>query len=121
MDLLYFLYTSPREELLDQHDALIEVYHRALEAALLKLGLGHKSPSLENLYQQLHKRGFYAMFVSAAVLPLVLTNPSHAIDMNDVFEKDVQGGIGNSKLHDGEAYRITMRKMLSSFDKKGFF
>ncbi|XP_069690887.1 uncharacterized protein [Periplaneta americana] len=118
LDLLYFLYTSPAEDLLDQHHILVEAYHSALGQTLEELGLAHLQPTLRDLQEQMEKRMLYAMFAAVAVMPVVLCNPNRAMDMDQVFKNDVQEGIAKSKLHSSEAYKAMMKKILPIFDAK---
>ncbi|PSN39643.1 hypothetical protein C0J52_23421 [Blattella germanica] len=120
LDIIYFLHTSPMEELLNQHDVLLKAYHSALVETMECLGLAEKRPSLEDLKQQMKKRAFYAVFASVGVLPLVLST-NRIVDMNDVFKGDVEEAVVNSKMHANESYRKTMSKFLTIFDEKGFF
>ncbi|GLH13263.1 Uncharacterized protein GBIM_17867 [Gryllus bimaculatus] len=57
LDLLYFLYTSPADEVRREHgDALLQLYHGTLQQAAQALGVGARAPSLETLRADLRRR-----------------------------------------------------------------
>ncbi|XP_069690891.1 uncharacterized protein [Periplaneta americana] len=112
-DLQYFLHTSPRLELLDQHDHLVEEYHRILGETFILLGYEHLHPSLENLHKQMEKKGRYAVITACTVLSVVLADRQNIPDM----EKIMKNG---DTIYYSELYKEALMKLLPLFEEKGW-
>ena len=93
-DLHYFLYTSSSPEVIDNHNTLIEEYHKTLGETFTLLGQEHLHPTMEQLNKELDRKGLFAAVIACCILPVVQVNHS--------------------------AFRKTLRKLLPRFEEKGW-
>lgn len=89
LDLLYFLYSSPSDEVRSNHEeALLEEYHGELVRTLTALGLSAHAPSLEALKEDLLRRLAIALFPVVAELPNILAPGELFYDLGQYFEEN---------------------------------
>lgn len=60
LDFNYFLYTSPKQEVRDNHeDLLIEVYHKNLTETLVRAQYASKIPTIDVVKREILNYKFY--------------------------------------------------------------
>jgi hypothetical protein len=113
IDLQYFLYTSTSEDLLDKHEVLVEEYYKYLSETLSVLGYQGLHPPLQQIKQQLERRGTYTVMICCTILPIFLVDRNNIPDMTKVLNED-----DNVQL--SERYKTAMKKLLPIFEEKGW-
>ncbi|XP_049764584.1 uncharacterized protein LOC126092897 [Schistocerca cancellata] len=119
IDLQYFTHTSLTEQvyadhftdlLKEYHDHLIEVMHDTRVSA-------DKQMSFEELLEDMEAHALFAVFASAAVLPIVRVDGESQFDV----EASMNGTVSdkNRKAFAGASYMRAMKQILPEFEKKG--
>lgn len=120
IDLLYFLNTSPSDEVLGNHrSTLIAEYLKVLFATMQKIGCTTTAPTMNELKHSIQKREIYGFVAASTILPIVLVNKDDAPDLEEIMnsgETEV-----NNKAYANEAYRKTMARRLPYWDELGLF
>jgi hypothetical protein len=109
IDLQYFLYTSTSQDLLDKHEVLVEEYYKHLSDTLSALGYQGFQPSLNQIKQQLQRRGMYTVIVCCIILPVFL------VDRNNVPDLKEEDSVELS-----ERYKTVIKKLLPILEEKGW-
>ncbi|KAK7862331.1 hypothetical protein R5R35_005226 [Gryllus longicercus] len=116
LDLLYFLYTSPADEVRREHgDALLQLYHGTLQQAAQALGVGARAPSLETLRADLRRRFAIAVFPAFAELPNMLAPKDLHYDIAQYFQEEPP----RNKAYGAEPYASIIRRLLPLFEDCG--
>ncbi|KAG7206679.1 hypothetical protein KM043_000354 [Ampulex compressa] len=117
MDLLYFLSTSPTEEVLEKNkDTLLEEYLRTLSSTMKRLGCETAAPTKDELMGYVKKRACYGMIAAFSVLPLVRMDKSEVKDLDEIMKQD---GTYDNPAYKGEIYRKTMINRIPLYEKMG--
>ncbi|XP_048507195.1 uncharacterized protein LOC105691512 [Athalia rosae] len=117
IDLQHFLYSTPTDEVrLQNFNRLIQHYHRELTSILAKLKVQTKSPTMEELLEEMDKHSAYGVLVAFTLLPITLGEGSitSAILRNSTAPSEIR-----SMLSD-EQFRATFRRLITHFDSKGY-
>ncbi|XP_068085297.1 uncharacterized protein [Anabrus simplex] len=119
IDLLYFLYTSPSDDVRQKYfDQLIETYHETLDATLIKLDCVKKAPSLDKLSEELKKRMSYVLFPAICELPNMLAKQDDVFDIGHYFTEG-QKGTPKNKAYSGAEYKRVIQRLLPMFKNSG--
>lgn len=113
VDLQYFLHSSVSLDLLDKHHILVEEYHKSLTQTLSALAYQGLQPSLDQLKQQLQKKGLFSVLVSCAFLPVFLVDRSNVPDVTDLMNN-------TGKVYLSKEYKRAIKKLLPVFEEKGW-
>ncbi|XP_067005872.2 uncharacterized protein [Anabrus simplex] len=120
LDVLYFLYACPSEEVRIQHmDSLIQKYHSTLLETLDLLNVTEHSISLEQLNSTLDEFMFYGLMASVCVMPIVLSDPEDGYDFTKALDDDISEQRYNTKIYKNTAYITAMKRLLPIFEEKG--
>jgi hypothetical protein len=112
-DLQWFLYTSPKINLLEKHSVLVEEYHNTLHSTFTLLGHADLCPTLQELHKQLDQLGRFAVLAACTVLPFVWVDPNNVPDLEKVIKKE-------QSVHFTERYKDAIKTLLPSFEQKGW-
>ncbi|GLH13554.1 Uncharacterized protein GBIM_18100 [Gryllus bimaculatus] len=116
IDLLYFLSTSPSEDVSSRHEALLlREYHVALRDAMELLGL--QAPPLEALQAALDAHGAFALFGATGVLPLVKVDA--APDVNATAGGAAAPDAG-AFMYEDPAVKAWLQRVLPEYKRRGW-
>ncbi|KAJ9583827.1 hypothetical protein L9F63_021830 [Diploptera punctata] len=122
LDLQYFIYTSPNEDVRSQKtDYLIEVYHKELCEYLKMMGQHDKLISLEELKKEFEEKYFFGFNTACTVLTAVLADPSEAFDLEH-FKEDDESSFDPKymeKTYSGNRFKNAFQNLLPHFESKG--
>jgi hypothetical protein len=113
IDLQYFLYTNTSQDLLDKHEIIVEEYYRHLSGTLSALGYQGVQPSLNQIKQQLQRRGMYTVILCCTVLPLFLVDRNNVPDTTEAINEE-------NTIQLSERYKTAVKKLLPNFEEKGW-
>lgn len=121
LDLLYFMYTSPSEDVRSEHtEHLLEEYHKELHDTLKILGCEHHQFTIEQLKEEFEDKSFFGLIAACTVLTAVLAEPAETYDMENITE---DGSVLDSKsverIYSGSRYKEAAQKLLPHFENKG--
>jgi hypothetical protein len=121
LDLLYFMYTSPSEDVRSEYtEYLLETYHKELRYTLKVLGCEHHKFTIKQLKKEFEEKSFFGLITACTVLAAVLAEPTETYDM-DNFKED--GSCLDptcfEKVYSGRRYRQATQKLLPHFENKG--
>jgi hypothetical protein len=122
LDLQYFMYTSPTEEVRFKHmDDLLEVYHIELRKVLQVLGCSEVKFTLQQLKKEFEDKAFFGLITSCTLLNLILADPKDAVDLEHLTLDDMRAVEKNPMQEgfSGSIYRETFQKLLLHFESKG--
>uniref|UniRef100_T1HHK8 CHK domain-containing protein n=1 Tax=Rhodnius prolixus TaxID=13249 RepID=T1HHK8_RHOPR len=120
-DVIHFLYVSLQYELrLSQYEKLIEAYHESLLFTLKFYDYdSEKIPSLQDVFDELQQKSFYAFICLAAILPVVSTPATNALDLEKLM-LDGDDVIGhNPEIYRYDVYKRRMKIELTQFVRDG--
>jgi hypothetical protein len=100
-------------DLLDKQDVLLEEYHKSRTQAFSDLGYRGFQPSLNQLKQQLQKRGYFAVLISCTLLPIFLVDRSSAPDVSKLVNK-------KDMVYLSDVYKGVIKKLLPIFEENGW-
>ncbi|XP_067005811.2 uncharacterized protein [Anabrus simplex] len=116
LDLHYFFYTSPSDEVRVSHmDRLIEEYHTNLTDTLRILGCSRKI-SLSQLQRTFKEYAIYGLFAAVGVMPIVLSDPEHGFDIEKSLTVS-DSAQANRGLFSNERYVRIMKRLLPIFEE----
>lgn len=113
IDLQYFLYTSTSQDLLEKHEVLVAEYYKYLSETLSVLGHRGLQPPLDQIKQQLQRRGMYTVIVCCVILPVFLVDRDKVPNLTKVVNEE-------DSLQLSERYKTVMKKLLPIFEEKGW-
>jgi hypothetical protein len=121
LDLLYFIYTSPSEDVRSEYtEFLLEEYHQELRYTLKVLGCEYHKFSIEQLKKEFEGKSFFGLITAMTVLIAVLGEPTEVFDMEN-FNED--GSSLDSKSLErpfsGRRYKEAIQKLIPHFENKG--
>jgi hypothetical protein len=121
LDLLYFMYTSPREDVRSEYtDHLLEEYHKELQDTLMVLGCEHHQFTIEQLKEEFDDKSFYGLFAVCTTLTAVLSEPTEVYDMENVKEDGSTVDPNSAeRRYSGSRYKEAVQKLIPHFEKKG--
>jgi thiamine kinase-like enzyme len=122
LDLQYFMYTSPTEEVRFKHmDDLLEFYHIELRKTLQVLGCSEVEFTHQQLRNEFEERAVFGLLTSCTLLNLILADPKDAVDLEHVTLDDMRAVEDNpmEKGFSAALYRETFKKLLIHFESKG--
>ena len=98
-------------DICDRYDVFVGEYYRALGETLVSLRLEGLQPSLEQLNDELHRRGKFGAVVGAAVRIVVQTDRS---------SEKTQDSNGGDSSQFNEVYKDAIKKLLLFYERKGW-
>jgi len=122
LDLQYFMYTSPSQEVRFEHmDDLLETYHKELRKTLKMLGCSDVEFTIEHLKKEFEDRAIFGLITACFTLSVILADPKEIMDLENVTLDDLKVVEGNpmEKTFSGTRYRETFQKLLLYFESKG--
>lgn len=122
LDLQYFMYTSPNQEVRFEHmDDLLETYHTELRKTLKMLGCSDVEFTIEHLKKDFEDRAYFGLITACFTLSVILADPKEISDFENVTFDDLKAVEGNpmEKSFSGTLYRETFQKLLLYFESKG--
>lgn len=115
-DLLYFVFTSPKEELkLKSLDFFLETYHKKLSEVCQSLNVSNFNFSLKDLKTEFHERLFFGLVVSICIFPITIAQGKDVIDPNELLESTQ----GMDNIFKCDRFVKTMRLILPFFEEHG--
>nr|CAD7455077.1 unnamed protein product [Timema tahoe] len=96
LDLQYFIHTSPMDVVRKENtEELLKTYYDELCDTLVCLGSGHKRITFQELQDEYERKAFYGFFSLVTVLPIVMSDPDDAMDMDKLLQTgdDVEGNM----------------------------
>lgn len=118
VDLLYFLSNSLTQELYETKvDVLLEEYLKTLSSVMKRLGCKTSPPTMDELKQSMKERGLYGMIVSTCFLPIMITDKSEVMDMNDLLKSENM----SSPWIKSPQFRKILTRRLPKFLEMGYF
>lgn len=119
-DLLYFLFSSPRPEVLtERFFDLIKVYHEAFTSDLRRLKIDCKKFTLEQIHEELKERSFFPIVVLASITPIILAKPADAVNMDD-FDPEKIESMNLRNNYKDPLYLGVFEKFFGFLEKEGF-
>jgi len=116
LDLLYFLSTSPAQEIVEnKKDVLLNEYLSTLSATMKQLGCKTQPPIMEELKAILKRRASYGMIAAFTVLPIVMCCKTQVKDLDEIMDTENFSNPGQK----GESYKQVMMKRLPMYDEMG--
>lgn len=123
LDLLYFLFTSPRAEVLsNEMFNLISLYHEALLADLATLGVNVHFP-LSQLHEDMRDRATFAIMTMAQILPIIVVPPKDVLDLDNMTMEDAKKPLDESPMlnsYRNDYYVQVAGKFLEHLDAIGY-
>lgn len=118
-DVLLFILNSVKDEdLADNLDNLIELYHRELTESLKLLEYGKAIPSVDKLWEDIRKLGFLAVFLLVDTIPLDLT--MIGLETKLLSSNDAEGAQFRHDLFNNPRYLQILDKLLPLLNDRGF-
>lgn len=117
LDLLYFLGTSPRDDIrAHKRELLLREYHTSLTDTMTKLKCNTEAPSFEKLQGMLRDRAFYEVVACFVLLPLVLVDKNEYKTLDEIMSPD---GTYENPGYQNKIYRQVMTRVLPLYDSMG--
>ncbi|XP_046431315.1 uncharacterized protein LOC124185044 [Neodiprion fabricii] len=116
-DILYFIGTSPSDDVRVLHrELLLHEYHASLAVAMRNMNCSTKVPSFENLQEALKKRAFLEVIANMISLPIVSIEKGTDLDISKI------AGSADKSSHSGyhrKSYKEIMIRVLPLYDSLG--
>jgi hypothetical protein len=121
VDLLYFMYTSPSEEVRSEYtEFLLETYHRELRYILKVLGCEHHEFTIEQLKKEFEEKSFFGLITVCTILTAVLAEPTETFDMENLKDDGTSLDPANyERIYSGRRYKQAAQILLPHFQSKG--
>jgi hypothetical protein len=122
LDLQYFMYTTPSQEVRYNHmDDLLETYHAELRKMLQVLGCSDVEFTYEHLKKEFEDKAYFGLFTACAFLSIMLVDPKECKDLENMKPDDLRAVEGNpmEKAFSGTLYRETFQQLLLHFESTG--
>ncbi|KDR22625.1 uncharacterized protein LOC110826734 [Zootermopsis nevadensis] len=122
LDLQYFMYTSPNEEVRFEHtDDLLNAYHVELRETLHILGCSDVEFTFQQLRKDFEDKAVFGLITSCTLLNLILADPEDAVDLEHLTLEDMRAVEDNPMENgfSGSLYRETFQNILLHFESKG--
>ncbi|XP_012278798.1 uncharacterized protein LOC105698804 [Orussus abietinus] len=116
VDLQYFLYTGPTQELFEEKAKLLEEYHKMLCSTMARLGCKTAPPTFETLKKTMEDREDYGMIAVFTVLPILLVDKDKAQSLDELMNNKEEY---NNSGYKCSIYRKVMTKLLPYYEAKG--
>lgn len=124
LDLQYFMYTSPSQEVRFEHmNDLLETYHTELRKTLKMLGCSDVEFTIEHLKKDFEDRAYFGLITACFTLSLILADTKEIMDLENVTFDDLKAVEGNpmEKSFSGTLYRETFQKLLLRIFRKQMY
>ncbi|XP_069676289.1 uncharacterized protein [Periplaneta americana] len=123
LDLQYFVYSSPSEDVRSQHtDHLLQVYHKELSDTLKILQCDRPEFTVDVLKKEFDDRSFFGFVTACTLLGAVVAEPTEAFDMENLNEDGSNLDAKSiEKTYSGSRYECAFRQLLPHFETKGVF
>ncbi|XP_046750302.1 uncharacterized protein LOC124413625 [Diprion similis] len=116
-DILYFIGTSPSDEVRQHHrERLLVEYHTSLASTMTKLKCEREALSFDNLQKELKQRAFCEVAASMTVLPIVMLDKGEVLDVGEIMQAD---GEYDNPSYRGKSYIKIMSRLLPLYDSMG--
>ncbi|XP_046749904.1 uncharacterized protein LOC124413400 [Diprion similis] len=116
-DILYFIGTSPTDDVRVLHrELLLREYHTSLAIAMVNMNCSTEVPSFENLQDVLKKRAFLEVVANMVSLPIVMIEKGADLDLSKIADS------ADESSHSGyhrKAYKEVMVRVLPLYDSLG--
>ncbi|GAB0088780.1 uncharacterized protein DMENIID0001_032440 [Sergentomyia squamirostris] len=122
IDLHYFFNSSLTEELRQTGiDGLVQFYHHHLSDTLIKLGFGHKAPTLHELQISMLKSEFCSLIFGLLSQPTMIVDGALATeaDFNAIIGLDERSLQFKEKVYTNEKVHRAIRHLLPQLDRRG--
>ncbi|GAB0088771.1 LOC111604862 [Sergentomyia squamirostris] len=122
IDLLYFIFNACHLDIQIAHfDNLIKLYHSELVSAMTHLNIPDKTPSLEEIKNVVHRKGFFGAMLIIETLPVLKSDPTLNINIDVILNPDSEEGLTMRRaLFASETLKNIYIRLLPFLDKKGF-
>lgn len=119
-DLLYFLFSSPKQEIrLKNFDYFIKYYHDNLVENLKLLEYPKPIPSLNSLHIDIIKKHQWAVMTAYSTLAIVLLEPTNKANMENFVNSDEDGTAFKNELYTNSRYVGCLNEILPWLDNRG--
>lgn len=120
IDLCYFFFTSPTDELRQScFDELTQYYYYHLASYTAKLGYSKKFPTFHQFQKQLLKKMFYAVYSSMIALPVQINDDPTDADFDALLGNDERSQRYRRTIMGNKRYQRIIKGLLPFFDRKG--
>lgn len=122
IDLLYFIFTSPKQSLKLSHiDHFLQFYHTHLVANLKRLGYQKPLPTLLQLHVDFLEKGFYGYDSAFGTFAIVVAEAGDDSNVEMFFMADEEGKKFRNRVYTNPIFVNAMEEIVPYFARKGYF
>lgn len=119
-DLLYFLFSSPKQEIrLKEFDYFIKYYHDNLIENLVLLEYPKSLPSLSSLHVAILRNHQWAITTIYSTLAVVLLEPTDKANMENFLKEDDEATSFKNEIYSNPKYIACLNEILPWLDNRG--
>lgn len=120
IDLQWFFVTSPKMDVRIKHtDTLIQEYHNTLCNAMSALGCRRKLITLEELYEEYHRKSFYGVFGLVCAASVMTADTNCGYDLDEAMKGITPGtGMLSDYFKQAVKWSFPLLGKMGAFDNK---